>query len=160
MQAEQGGLMQGGRMQAEPAIHMHASESAIRTRAGRGGGVESNAPAAQRVEGGDGVTESSYAFEDCMHVLMGPGVEEGQGRPLDDAGLRREFDTHADITAPDNGERRMSKAGLASFMRAKGLAHGDAEVGVVGRDAGLRRSRRKVSPESEWYSVSEWVGIV
>jgi hypothetical protein len=27
------------------------------------------------------------------------------------------------------GERRMNKAGLASFMRHKGLAHGDAEVG-------------------------------
>jgi hypothetical protein len=30
--------------------------------------------------------------------------------------------------APDKGERRMSKGGLASFMRAKALAHGDAEV--------------------------------
>jgi hypothetical protein len=77
--------------------------------------------------------ESSYAFEDCMHVLMGHGVEEVRGRALDDAGLRREFYTHADIAAPDNGERRMSKAGLASFMRAKGLAHGDAEVGFMGR---------------------------
>ena len=128
---------------------MNASESAIHIPAGRGGGIESNGPAAQIVEGGGGVTngssgsdglqsshvfkESSYAFEDCMHVLMGHGVEEVQGHALDDAGLRREFYTHADIAAPDNGERRMSKAGLASFMRAKGLAHGDAEVGFMGR---------------------------
>ena len=46
-------------------------------------------------------------------------------RGLDDAGLRREFDKHADKA---EGERRMSKAGLASFMRDKGLAHGDADV--------------------------------
>jgi len=52
---------------------------------------------------------------------------------LDDAGLRREFDAHADLaalaaSAEDKGERRMSKAGLAKFMGAKGLAHGEAEV--------------------------------
>ena len=47
---------------------------------------------------------------------------------MDDAGLRREFDTHADLAADDKGERRMSKAGLASFMHGQGLAHGDAEV--------------------------------
>ena len=52
---------------------------------------------------------------------------------LDDAGLRREFDAHADLaalaaSAEDKGERRMSKAGLAKFMSAKGLAHGEAEV--------------------------------
>jgi hypothetical protein len=46
---------------------------------------------------------------------------------MDDAGLRREFDAHA-LAADDKGERRMSKAGLASFMHAQGLAHGDAEV--------------------------------
>jgi hypothetical protein len=45
---------------------------------------------------------------------------------LDDAGLRREFDAHVDLE--DKGERRMSKAGLAKFMSAKGLAHGEAEV--------------------------------
>ena len=45
---------------------------------------------------------------------------------LDDAGLRREFDAHVDLE--DKGERRMSKAGLAKFMGAKGLAHGEAEV--------------------------------
>jgi len=55
---------------------------------------------------------------------------------LDDAGLRREFDAHADLaalaaSAEDKGERRMSKAGLASFMGAKGLKHGDAEVEQV-----------------------------
>jgi hypothetical protein len=61
-------------------------------------------------------------------------------RGLDDAGLRREFDKHADpisAAAADAGpgskdkdtERRMSKAGLASFMRDQGLAHGDADVG-------------------------------
>jgi hypothetical protein len=47
--------------------------------------------------------------------------------------LSREFDKHADLVAiaagaDDKSERRMSKAGLASFMRAQGLAHGDAEV--------------------------------
>ena len=47
---------------------------------------------------------------------------------MDDAGLRREFDAHADLAADDKGERRMSKAGLASCMPAKGSAHGDAEV--------------------------------
>jgi hypothetical protein len=52
---------------------------------------------------------------------------------LDDAGLRREFDAHADLaalaaSAEDKGERRMSKVGLAKFMGSKGLAHGDAEV--------------------------------
>jgi len=47
---------------------------------------------------------------------------------MDDAGLRREFDAHADLSADDKGERRMSKAGLASFMHGQGLAHGDAEV--------------------------------
>jgi hypothetical protein len=52
---------------------------------------------------------------------------------LDDSGLRREFDAHADLaalaaSAEDKGERRMSKDGLAKFMRDKGLAHGDAEV--------------------------------
>jgi hypothetical protein len=47
---------------------------------------------------------------------------------MDDAGLRREFDAHADLAADDKGERRMSKAGLASFMHGQGLAHGDAEV--------------------------------
>ena len=47
---------------------------------------------------------------------------------LDDAGLLREFDEHAEIGAGDEGERRMSKAVLASFMRHKALAHGDAEV--------------------------------
>jgi uncharacterized protein len=52
---------------------------------------------------------------------------------LDDAGLRREFDAHADLaalaaSAEDKGERRMSKDGLAKFVRDKGLAHGDAEV--------------------------------
>ena len=48
-------------------------------------------------------------------------------RVLDDAELCREFDAHADL-ADDKGERRMSKAGLASFMRAQGLAHGDSKV--------------------------------
>ena len=43
-------------------------------------------------------------------------------RGLDEAGLRREFDKHADKA---EGERRLSKAGLASFMRDKGLAHGE-----------------------------------
>ena len=49
---------------------------------------------------------------------------------LDDAGLRREFDKHADCAAgaDGEGERRMSTAGLASLMRAKELAHGNAEV--------------------------------
>ena len=47
---------------------------------------------------------------------------------LDDAGLRREFDDHADIAPGNEGERRMSKTGLASFMCHKGLAHGEAEV--------------------------------
>ena len=47
-------------------------------------------------------------------------------RGLDDAGLRREFNKHAD--KDKDTERRMSKAGLASFMRDKGLAHGDADV--------------------------------
>ena len=47
-------------------------------------------------------------------------------RGLDDAGLRREFDKHAD--KDKDTDRRMSKAGLASFMRDKGLAHGDADV--------------------------------
>ena len=42
---------------------------------------------------------------------------------MDDAGLRREFDAHADLAADDKGERRMSKAGLASFMHGQGLAH-------------------------------------
>ena len=46
---------------------------------------------------------------------------------LDDAGLRREFGAHADLAG--DGERRMSKAGLASFMRDKGLE--DAEAGRV-----------------------------
>ena len=41
-------------------------------------------------------------------------------RGLDDAGLRREFDKHAD--KDKDTERRMSKAGLKSFMRDKGLA--------------------------------------
>jgi ankyrin repeat protein len=45
-------------------------------------------------------------------------------RGLDDAGLRREFDKFADKA---EGER-LSKAGLTSFMRDKGLAHCDAEV--------------------------------
>ena len=56
-------------------------------------------------------------------------------RGLDDAGLRREFDKHADLIGAASAgpgstdtERRMSKAGLASFMRDKGLAHGDADV--------------------------------
>ena len=43
---------------------------------------------------------------------------------MDDAGLRREFDTHADLAADDKGERRMSKAGLASFMHGQGLCDG------------------------------------
>ncbi len=52
---------------------------------------------------------------------------------LDDAGLRREFDAHADLaalaaSAEDKGKRRMNKVGLAKFMGSKGLAHGDAEV--------------------------------
>ena len=38
--------------------------------------------------------------------------------------LRREFDTHADLAADDKGERRMSKAGLASFMHGQGLCDG------------------------------------
>jgi hypothetical protein len=61
-------------------------------------------------------------------------------RGLDDAGLRRKFDKHAypiGAAAADAGpgsndkdtERRMSKAGLASFMCDQGLAHGDADVG-------------------------------
>ena len=48
---------------------------------------------------------------------------------LDDAALRREYDAHADLAAGDEGgERRMSKDGLAQFMRAKGLAHSDVQV--------------------------------
>ena len=50
---------------------------------------------------------------------------------LDDAALSREFDAHADLAAGtdnESGERRMSKDGLAQFMRSKGLAHGDAEI--------------------------------
>jgi hypothetical protein len=52
---------------------------------------------------------------------------------MDDAELRREFDKHADLAAiasgaEDKSKRRMSKAGLASFMRDKELAHGNAEV--------------------------------
>jgi len=46
---------------------------------------------------------------------------------LDDSELRREFDAHADV-ADNEGGRRMSKDGLAKFMREKKLAHGDAEV--------------------------------
>ena len=49
---------------------------------------------------------------------------------LDDSELRREFDAHADRAAGagNEGGRRMSKYGLANFMREKGLAHGDAQV--------------------------------
>ena len=52
---------------------------------------------------------------------------------MDETELRREFDKHADLTAiaagaQDKGERRMSKGGLAGFMREHALAHGDAEV--------------------------------
>ena len=51
---------------------------------------------------------------------------------MDDAELRREFDKHAVAAiaagAQDKGERRMSKGGLAGFMREHALAHGDAEV--------------------------------
>ena len=52
---------------------------------------------------------------------------------MDETELRREFDKHADLTAiaagaQDKGERRMSKGGLAGFMRQHALAHGDAEV--------------------------------
>jgi len=43
---------------------------------------------------------------------------------LDVAGLRREFDAHADLAADDKGECRMTKVGLARVMRAKGLVHG------------------------------------
>jgi len=53
---------------------------------------------------------------------------------LDDAALRREFDKFADPargTDDEGGERRMGKDGLAALMRAKGLAHGDAEVARV-----------------------------
>ena len=52
---------------------------------------------------------------------------------LDDSQLRREFDAHADRAAGagNEGGRRMSKYGLANFMREKGLAHGDAQVGRV-----------------------------
>jgi hypothetical protein len=53
---------------------------------------------------------------------------------LDDAGLRREFDAHADIpgrtaaSADAAGERRMSRGGLAELLRDRGIAHGDTEV--------------------------------
>jgi hypothetical protein len=63
---------------------------------------------------------AKIAFREIPHALM------LVLSCLDDAGLRREFDAHADLE--DKGERRMSKAGLAKFMGAKGLAHGDAEV--------------------------------
>jgi CRP-like cAMP-binding protein len=43
---------------------------------------------------------------------------------LDVAGLRREFDAHADLAGDDKGEPRMTKVGLARVMRAKGLVHG------------------------------------
>ena len=56
---------------------------------------------------------------------------------LDDAGLRREFDAHVDLE--DKGERRMSKAGLAKFMGAKGLAHGETEVELVMKRVGHKR---------------------
>jgi len=69
--------------------------------------------------GGDGGAEGWYWMAHAL-VLALSG--------MDDAGLRREFGAHADLAADDKGERRMSKAGLASFMRARGVAHGDAEV--------------------------------
>jgi hypothetical protein len=58
---------------------------------------------------------------------------------MDETELRREFDKHVDLTAiaagaPDKGERRMSKGGLAGFMRQHALAHGDPEVErIMGR---------------------------
>ena len=55
-----------------------------------------------------------------------PAIPHG----LDEARLRRTFDAHSDLAAAE-GEKRMNKACLASLMRAKGLAHGDAEVGRV-----------------------------
>jgi hypothetical protein len=60
-------------------------------------------------------------------------------RGLDSAGLRREFDKYADLTGegaaagPESKDKdtdhRMSKAGLASFMRDRGFTHDDTEVG-------------------------------
>jgi hypothetical protein len=52
---------------------------------------------------------------------------------LDDAALRCEFDAFADPATgagadDEGGVRRMSKDGLAQFMRAKGLAHSDVQV--------------------------------
>jgi len=50
---------------------------------------------------------------------------------LDDAALHSEFDAFADPasgTDEGGGRRRMDKNGLAKLMRAKGLAHGDAEI--------------------------------
>jgi hypothetical protein len=50
---------------------------------------------------------------------------------LDYSELQREFDAHADLAAGNEGERRMSKAGLSNFMYSKGLSHGDAQVEQV-----------------------------
>ena len=67
-------------------------------------------------------------------------------RGLDDTGLRREFDKHADKA---EGERRMSKAGLASFMRNKGLAHGDADVGRAMERVHVGRAMERVDTNKD-----------
>jgi len=107
-----------GALQHDHACPAAADAAAPGTDAGCGARPGAGAASGSAAGAGAGAQDQQMPHE-LMLTLRG----------LDDAALRREFDHHADKAAGAEGEKLMSKAGLASFMRDKGLAHGEAEVG-------------------------------
>ena len=116
-----------GRTPQKHASHVHARAIGHGDDAGRS---EEPAEAASGAHDNE-LLKSQAEPPAILHALM------LRLSSLDDAGLRREFDAHADIpgrtaaSADVAGERRMSRGGLAELLRDKGLAHGDTEVEQV-----------------------------